>query len=187
MKGKNIQRLHQDKNRLSQQIGILSNEEPNLITERKEMRTVLQNRNQYSKRIAGWGECAYPIRTIFVACSKRLEYKTDRKGNYIRKISSYDPTTHYFRSEYVKQKRPYRSYLRVLAHELVHYRFAYLGHGKKFEQRVTEVLKGRTFPPKHVHLFAHYPKRLRAGIDLDSESIDEIKKKEYNGTLDYFI
>lgn len=33
-------------------------------------------------------------------------------------------------------------------HELVHYRFAYLGHGKKFEERVDEVLRGGTFKPK---------------------------------------
>jgi hypothetical protein len=167
MKSKNKLRLQQDKSRLSKQIGILPSEEPELITDRKEMRSKVCGRVRDSddRRIGGWGECCCSIRTIFVDCSKTLEYKKDRHGNYVRRLSSFDPTTHGFRSEYVKQKRTYRSYLEVLAHELVHYRFAYLQHGKKFEQRAKEVLRGRTFEPKHVHLFAHHSKRYREGID----------------------
>ena len=164
-KSKNKERLQQDKHRICRQIGILPHEEPTLIIDRKEMRTLLERRNQYSKRIAGWGECVYAIRTIFVDCSKTLDWKKDRYGNYIRKLSSFDPVTKTFRSKYVKYKRTYRSYLEVLVHELVHYRFAYLGHGKKFHQRIKEVLRGRTFEPKHVHLFSHMYKKYRTGID----------------------
>ncbi len=184
LKGKNILQLHKDKSRQSNQIGILPSEEPDLITERKEMRSKVcgRVRDSNDRRIGGWGECICSIRIIFVDCSKRLEYKKDRHGDYVRRLSSFDATTHSFRSEYIKQKRTYRSYQRVLAHELVHYRFAYLQHGKKFEQRVDEVLRGRTFPPKHIHLFAHHSKKYRVGIDLDPEP-----KKEYDGRLDYFL
>ena len=165
MKQKNKERLQQDKNRICRQIGILQNEEPALILDRKEMRSLVYGRVTDSKRLAGWGQCFYPIRTIFVDCSKTLEYKKDRYGNFVRKMSHIDPKTGSFVSRYVKQKRTYRSFLEVLVHELVHYRFAYLGHGKKLEQRVKEVLQGRIFEPKHVHLFSHMPKCYRQWID----------------------
>lgn len=38
----------------------------------------------------------------------------------------------------------------TIAHELVHYRFGYLSHGRKFEKRVKEILKGKTFDVKDI-------------------------------------
>ncbi|MFM8659157.1 MAG: hypothetical protein ACKOCQ_04390 [Candidatus Nitrosotenuis sp.] len=35
----------------------------------------------------------------------------------------------------------------TIAHELVHQRFPYLSHGKRFNKLVRQVLKGKTFPP----------------------------------------
>jgi hypothetical protein len=35
-----------------------------------------------------------------------------------------------------------------LVHELVHYRFDYMPHGAKFEQRIREILRGKVFPVK---------------------------------------
>ena len=35
----------------------------------------------------------------------------------------------------------------TIAHELVHLRFPYLAHGKRFNKYVRQVLKGKTFPP----------------------------------------
>src|SRR5918994_3911180 len=148
-------KLHEDKDRISKQIGILENEIPRLILDRKVMRSLVRGRITDSKRLGGWGQCFYANRTVFVDCSKTLEWKKDRHGNYIRKISEYDSKSNAFRSRRVKQKRTYRSYLKVLIHELVHYRFAYMQHGKKYEQRINEILGGRTFEPKHVHLFSH--------------------------------
>jgi len=177
MKQKNKERLQQGKNRICRRIGILQNEEPTLILDRKEMRSLVYGRVTDSKRLAGWGQCFYPIRTIFVDCSKTLEYKKDRYGNFVRKMSHIDPKTGSLVSRYVKQKRTYRSFLEVLVHELVHYRFAYLGHGKKFEQRVQEVLWGRIFEPKHVHLFSHMPKGYRQWID-DNPIIEITAEKE---------
>ncbi len=59
MKSKNKLRLQQDKSRLSKQIGILPSEEPELITDRKEMRSKVCGRGRDSddRRIGGWGEC----------------------------------------------------------------------------------------------------------------------------------
>ena len=34
----------------------------------------------------------------------------------------------------------------VIAHELIHYRFPYLSHGDKFEQKVKQIVKGKQFP-----------------------------------------
>ena len=159
-------KLHEDKDRISKQIGILENEIPKLILDRKVMRSLVRGRITDSKRLGGWGQCFYANRTVFVDCSKTLEWKKDGHGNYIRKISEYDSKFNAFRSRRVKQKRTYRSYLRVLIHELVHYRFAYMQHGKKYEQRINEILGGRTFEPKHVHLFSHMYKEYRRDIDL---------------------
>ena len=159
-------KLHEDKDRISKQIGILENEIPRLILDRKVMRSLVRGRITDSKRLGGWGQCFYANRTVFVDCSKTLEWKKDRHGNYIRKISEYDSKSNAFRSRRVKQKRTYRSYLKVLIHELVHYRFAYMQHGKKYEQRINEILGGRTFEPKHVHLFSHMYKEYRRDIDL---------------------
>jgi hypothetical protein len=159
-------KLHEDKDRISKQIGILENEIPRLILDRKVMRSLVRGRITDSKRLGGWGQCFYANRTVFVDCSKTLEWKKDRHGNYIRKISEYDSKSNAFRSRRVKQKRTYRSYLKVLIHELVHYRFAYMQHGKKYEQRINEILGGRTFEPKHVHLFSHMYKEYRRDLDL---------------------
>jgi hypothetical protein len=49
-----------------------------------------------------------------------------------------------------KHKATYRDYQHTLVHELVHYRFEYLQHGAKFEQRIREILRGKVFPQKHL-------------------------------------
>lgn len=35
----------------------------------------------------------------------------------------------------------------TIAHELVHLRFPYLSHGRRFNKLVRQVLRGKTFPP----------------------------------------
>jgi len=35
----------------------------------------------------------------------------------------------------------------TIVHELIHERFPYLSHGKRFNKLVRQALKGRTFPP----------------------------------------
>jgi hypothetical protein len=38
----------------------------------------------------------------------------------------------------------------TLVHELVHHRFRYMSHGKEFEKRVRFILRGKTYPRKHI-------------------------------------
>lgn len=130
------------------------------------MRSMVMGKIQDDKRIGGWGECFYPIRTVFVDCSKRLEPETDKRGNYMYRMSHINPYTNRFVSKVMNRKRTYRSYLEVLVEELVHYRFAYFQEGKKLQQRIREVLRGRVFEPKHVHLFSHMSKNYRRDIDV---------------------
>jgi hypothetical protein len=163
MKSKNKLRLQQDKSRICRQIGILPNEEPKLILDRKEMRSLVTGRIQDSKRLAGRGECFYLIRTIFVDASYRFEYLQNSKGQYICEWA-FNRNGRYVRRP-IKKKATYVDFLHMLVHELVHYRFAYLQHGRDYKRRIKEILKGRTFEPKHVHLFSHMSKRYRAGID----------------------
>ena len=164
MKSKNEQKLQKDKTRICIQIGILPSEEPILITDRKQMRSLVYGRITSSKRIGGLGECFYPIRTIFVDTSIRLKPQKWRDGG-LKYWGTWNHDEQRYIWKLLKQKRTYKDVLAVLVHEPVHYRFAYLGHGKKFEQRVKEVLRGSTFEPKHVHLFSHMPKAYRVGID----------------------
>ena len=172
----------------SMQIGIIPSEEPTLILDRKEMRSRLESRNQYSKRIAGWGECIVPIRTIFVDAGLRIHYPSRQYKGFRNP-----------KRELLKHKSRYIDFLNTLIHELVHYRWPYLQHGKKFEQRIQEVRRGRTFEPKHIHLFAYNSKKRRDGIDTDpvitEEGDKEVpkekpfqkKKEEYRGALDFFL
>lgn len=46
-------------------------------------------------------------KVFFVDCSKTLEYKKDRYGNYLRKLSHIDPNTGSLVSRIVKQKHTY--------------------------------------------------------------------------------
>ncbi|MFZ0555828.1 MAG: hypothetical protein WBL67_17420 [Nitrososphaeraceae archaeon] len=175
MKSKSKLRLHQDKSRICRQIGILPNEEPVLITERKQMRSKVYGKTQDSKRIAGYGECFYPIRTIFVDCSIRLKAQRWPEGG-LKYLGTWNSNKQGYDWKLLKQNRTYIDVRNVLVHELVHYRFAYLQHGKKFEQRIKEILRGKTFEPKHVHLFSHMPKSYRAGID-DDPIVNNQKKR----------
>jgi|SRR5919197_529956 hypothetical protein len=81
------------------------------------------------KRVSAYGQCFYRLRTIFVDANIRIKYK---------------------------HKATYKDIVKTLVHELVHYRFSYMSHGAKFEQRIKEILEGRIFEPKHVQLFASY-------------------------------
>ena len=56
-------RLQQDLIKYAKQIGILDSEIPQLITDRREY---------LSKQAAGYGECSYELRTIFVDCTNEI-------------------------------------------------------------------------------------------------------------------
>jgi hypothetical protein len=162
MKGKDKQRLYTDLIRISDQIGILANERPKLVIDRQEMHDIKLNHprafrtdsEMADKRTAGYGECIYRLRTVFVDTGLRKYQRRKfmgRKGNRYR----------LFRT----RRARYDDFLHTLVHELVHYRWAYFIEGRTQEQRVREVLRGKTFEPKHVHLFSGHPKSYRALIE----------------------
>jgi len=159
MKEVNKRRLYADLIKYCDQIGILPEETPMLILERKEYHALLVA-NGDPKHAGGYGECNWQQRTIFVDAGRRgYGYRTYRilnGGDYVTpKLgqSGYHYRLHKRGStEFRAVKATYRTKLHCLVHELVHYRFGYMGHGKAFEKRIDEVLRGKTFPPKHIDL-----------------------------------
>ena len=134
MKEKNKERLKTDHVKYCKQIGIVR--PPRLILDRKEMHAVLVSAGK-NKRCAGWGQCFRDMETIFVDTGIRIHYPSRMYKGW------QNP-----QREQVKHKSKYIDFRNILVHELVHYRFAYLQHGKKFEKRIKEILQGRTFEPK---------------------------------------
>jgi hypothetical protein len=145
MKRENKERLYTDLIKYSRQIGILKEEIPDLVIDRKVMHRTQMDRNLSNRKNVGtYGECFWAIRTIFVDAGIRIKDPKEYKGVEVH-----------------KHKATYRDILHTLVHELVHYRFAYMRHGFKYEQRIKVILKGRTFPQQHVHLMGTLPKKLR--------------------------
>ena len=119
-----------------------------------------------SKRAAAYGQCNYELKTIFVDCSKRSyqrkEYRRSVPADLRNQPKPYltkDANKKYFYIRrrnstlvrvYREAKAAYRDKLHVLVHELTHYRFRYMNHSKEFEERIREILHGRTFPVKQL-------------------------------------
>jgi hypothetical protein len=132
-------RLIEDFNKYTKQIGILDEEKPALIVDRKTMDDIRSKwpdggRGRSTSRC--YGICYWEQRTIFVNLNKRIaNYKSYKGAKY---------SQHYLS----KHKKTYRDYLQTLVHELVHYRFKSLGHGKEYEKRITDILHGKVWPEK---------------------------------------
>ena len=138
MKGKDKQRLYTDLIRISDQIGILPNERPKLVIDRQEMHDIKLNHPRVfrtdsemaDKRTAGYGQCLYNLRTVFVDGAPEKYHRITyhgRKGKRYRIIK--------------RVKATYKDKLHTLVEELVHYRFAYLQEGRNLEKRIQEVLE----------------------------------------------
>lgn len=137
------------------QIGIVNCEIPQLIFDRnefeikrKEIEDKLDLRFRESRRSDYLGICAVVGRLIFIKMDRTptTVWKKDKEvviGHYHNGLEA--KTTHY-------KKVPYglREVRDTLIHELVHYRFPYMKHGKKFEQRIKDILRGKQFPKKHL-------------------------------------
>jgi hypothetical protein len=161
LKTNNIYRLHEDLIRISKQVGILPEEIPQLITDRDKMHYLKLHNPRFArtgneimdKRTAGYGECATFARTIFVDINRRKYHRITyhRKGSRYRVV------------KYVKAR--YADFLHTLVEELTHFRFPYLQEGRELEKRIQEILKGKEFPPKHIHLYALSAAYYRRGLE----------------------
>jgi hypothetical protein len=134
MKQRDKERLKADHVKYCKQIGIT--EIPRLILDRKELHKVQVNAGQ-QKYGGGWGSCHKDLKTIFVDAGLRIHYPSKEYKGWKNS-----------KRESIKHKSNYRDFRNTQVHELVHYQFSYLQHGKKFEQSLQEILRGRTFEPK---------------------------------------
>jgi hypothetical protein len=75
-----------------------------------------------------YGLCISNIRAIFVDVHRIIEEEI-QSTDYLYTAFMQDTT---------------------LVHELIHYRFPYMQHGAKFEERTREILRGQVFEPEHI-------------------------------------
>src|SRR5919197_6003237 len=120
----------------ARQIGIPPNEVPKLIINKKEMQELLVTKSQMNapvlyndKSKTPYGLCISNIRTIFVDVHRIIEEEEIQSTDYPHTAFMQDTT---------------------LVHELVHYRFPYMQHGEKFEERTREILRGQVFEPESI-------------------------------------
>lgn len=166
---KNKVRLQQDHIDICKQIGILDSEVLRLVFNRRELNALVTKQRGPRHRAGSkntLGRCCYSIRTIFV---NEFGPKDGRIGEWV-------PMRKKGWKRYITKPWNYRTQKETLVHELVHYRFPSIQHGKRFEQRIKEILRGKTFEPKHTHLFANYSKRWTEGIDADPVIIPSIRR-----------
>jgi hypothetical protein len=128
MKNKNhkMQVLRKDLIKYSKQIGILNCEIPKLVF---------------------YGE---EFKVDSNAAEIRHGLKPSRRGG--RHTTYYGLCSYYSRIIFVniRTSRTLRELRMTLVHELVHYRFHYLSHGIKFEDRIKQILKGKGYSAKHI-------------------------------------
>jgi hypothetical protein len=160
VKAKDNEQLDKDFVKYCDQIGIV--QRPRLIKTRKELHAIQVNAGE-RKGCAGWGECFWHLNTIFIDTGIRIHYPCRSYKGFRRPDR-----------ERIKHKSKYIDFRNTLVHELVHYRFPKMRHGWRFEQRVVEILRGRTFEPMQIPL---------SPIVIKTQT----PKKEYTGTLDYFL
>lgn len=157
-KAKQIEQLQQDLIKYSKQIGILDSEVPALFTNRAEYHSLLVQ-NNLTKRAGGYGECMWSLKAIFVDMSKRHYHRTTYSKNIIGRptMPHYGEQGYryevlkYTTKEVRKVKATYVDKLNILIHELIHYRFRYMRHGEKYEARINEIIKGKTYPIKGLY------------------------------------
>jgi hypothetical protein len=131
MKSKNVQKLQEEHPKYCKQMGIV--EVPHLILTRRELHA-LQISTGQQKYGGGWGSCHRSLKAIFVDTGVRVHHPSrEYKGwkNHAR--------------EMIKHKSKYIDFRSTLVHELVHYRWPKMPHGKRFERRIVEILRGKTF------------------------------------------
>jgi hypothetical protein len=137
VKKKHMQRLLIDFDKYCKQIGILEEEKPRLVTDRKTMDELKQTFNDKGRGRStanNYGICYNEERVIYV--NAKISKKRARLYKHVKYTTAFAK----------EHKARYRDILHTLVHELVHYRFTKMVHGKRFEMRIREILGGRVFP-----------------------------------------
>lgn len=137
MKNKNSKKpiLQQDLIKYCKQIGVTTI--PTLVFEPKEYDRLTRTGNERrTKRNKHLGYCSYIKPVILV----NLEYAgTVHRRQWLYRGKKY---------RWIPTKWNLRQARHTLVHELVHYQWRSMWHGYKFDKRISEILKGREFPPK---------------------------------------
>lgn len=131
MKNKNnkMTKLKQDLVKYSKQIGIIDCEIPELVFYGEEYK-------EYKKTHAD---------------KKRHGFSDSRLGG--RHTGMLGLTNYFTRLIFVNirgRNQTIRELRQTLVHELVHYRFNYMNHGKEYEKRIKFILAGKEYPRKHI-------------------------------------
>jgi hypothetical protein len=135
MKARDKERVYSDLIKYCNQIGIFPEETPMLIFDKKEMAETLRSNGHQPRLGRCFGECFRGLRIVYI--DSHLKYYQVKR--YYKKFVRWKNV-----------RFTYRYQRHCLVHELVHYRFHGLQHGKKFEQRINEIIAGERFEPKHV-------------------------------------
>jgi len=144
---KNVQvLLSSDLIKYSKQMGIMDCEIPELVFDYKEFeakdketedRLGLDIRDSRQKHLLGMSSISRRMILVRLDRTPKMTWKvTKRTRKYIE-----------------KSRVPYglREARNTLVHELVHYRFPYMSHGAKFEERIKDIIyRGKEFPAKHL-------------------------------------
>jgi hypothetical protein len=84
----------------------------------------------------------------------------------------------------VKKHTSFQEIRHTAVHELVHYRFRYLNHGKDFEHRIELILQGKKYPVKDLYLKPTSQIYLRCNNDKQHQDrISSLCKKIRNYSL----
>lgn len=119
-KAQKIARLKEELLKYCKQIGILEDEIPTLVFSIEEWNQKQVRAGSLRRRDRAYGRCSFSDRLIIV------------------RVSDY------------KYNRTIKQLIHTLIHELVHYKWQWLPHGRKFEERIKEVKKGRIWLYKEV-------------------------------------
>jgi hypothetical protein len=76
----------------------------------------------------------------------------------------------------VKKHTSFKDLQRTIIHELVHYRFRYLKHSTRFEDRISRILEGKTYKVKV--LYAENPPLLISSYSQDHQNILHIHPQQ---------
>jgi hypothetical protein len=104
-----------------------------------ELKQTFKDKGRGRSTSNNYGICYKEERVIYVNANiRKVEYRQYKGVKYTEAYKK-------------RRKATYRDILHTLVHELVHYRFTKMRHGKHFELRIREILGGRVFPETRLY------------------------------------